>query len=289
MKFRNSRISYDARPQAKLLLAAAAISVVLWFIPFAEILTYPFRIFVTFIHEGGHAIAALLTGNSVDSLSVAANASGETYTTQGGLLSQMFVSSAGYIGSMAYGALLLILIRKSIAARAVLIGSAGIVLALTLIYGVFKPVVSGATWSGIPFTLLAGAGLTVGLIAVARFASARVASFFVSFLAVQLVLNALLDLKTVFFLSSPFAPAVPTDAMNMANATGIPAIFWAVTWISLSLGILWLAMRAYVAGRKQKSLPGITLNDPLGSFSLPELPSIASSKTRVSDSSPISR
>ena len=289
MKFRNTSISYDARPQAKLLLVAAAISVVLWFIPFAEILTYPFRIFVTFIHEGGHAIAAVLTGNSVDSLSVAANASGETYTTQGGLFSQMFVSSAGYIGSMAYGALLLILIRRSIAARAVLIGSAAIILALTMIYGVFKPVVAGGAWSGIPFTLMAGTLLSVGLIAVAKFASARLASFFVSFLAIQLVLNALLDLKTVFFLSSPFAPAVPTDAMNMSNATGIPAIFWAVSWITLSLGILWLAMRGYVAGRKQKSLSGVTLDDPLGSFSIPELPSIQSTKSGTPDSTPISR
>jgi len=289
MKLGVSSISYDARPQAKLLLAAAAISIVLWFIPFAEILTYPFRIFVTFIHEGGHAIAALLTGNSVAGLSVAANASGETYTTQGGMLSQMFVSSAGYIASMAYGALLLILIRRSIAARAVLIGSAAIVLTLTLIYGVVTPVVFGAAWSGIPFTLLAGTLLTVGLVAVAKFASARVASFFVSFLAVQLVLNALLDLKTVFFLSSPFAPTVPTDALNMANATGIPAIFWAATWITLAMGILWLAMRVYVAGRKQKSLPGMTFDDPMRAFSIPELPPVQTTKSTVSGSSPLSR
>src|SRR6476659_3752065 len=127
-------ISTDARPQATLLLTAAIISVVLWFIPFAEILTYPFRIFVTFIHEGGHAIAALLTGNTVESLSVATNASGETYTTTGGTLSQMFVSSAGYLGSMAFGGLLLVLIRKAIAARVVLIGSAVLVFGLTLIY-----------------------------------------------------------------------------------------------------------------------------------------------------------
>ena len=288
MKF-GSRISYDARPQAKLLLAAAAISIVLWFIPFAEILTYPFRIFVTFIHEGGHAIAALLTGNSVASLSVAANASGETYTTQGGMLSQIFVSSAGYITSMAYGALLLILIRRSIAARAVLVGSAAIVLTLTLIYGVFTPVYYGAAWSGIPFTLFAGTLLAAGLVAVAKFASARAASFFVSFLAVQLVLNALLDLKTVFFLSSPFAPAVPTDAMNMANATGIPAMFWSVTWIVVSLGILWVAMRGYVAGRKQRALPGMSFDDPMRAFSIPELPPVQSTKSTVTGSNPVSR
>src|SRR5438046_5359324 len=124
------KLSQDARPQAMTLLLATAISIILWFVPFAELLSYPFRIFVTFIHEGGHAIAALLTGNSVQSLSVAMNGSGETYTTQGGVLSQMLVSSAGYLGAMTYGALLLVLIRRSVAARIVLFVSAGVVLFL---------------------------------------------------------------------------------------------------------------------------------------------------------------
>src|SRR6267142_4019401 len=221
------RISRDARPQATLLLTAAAVSILLWFIPFAELLTYPFRLFVTFIHEGGHAIAALLTGNSVESLSIATNASGETYTSQGGTISQVFVASAGYLGAMTYGALLLVLIRRSVAARVVLIGSAGLILVLTLVYGLFKPVLSGVALSGIPFTLLAGMLLSLGLVAVAKFASARLATFFVSFLAVQCILNALLDLKTVFFLSTPFGASVPTDAVNMASATGIPALAWA--------------------------------------------------------------
>jgi hypothetical protein len=77
------------------------------------------------------------------------------------------------------------------------------------------------------------------------------------------VLNALLDLKTVFFLSSPFAPGAPTDAVNMANATGIPALFWATLWIVISLGILALAMRIYV----------VTRDSALRSeFPIPELP-----------------
>src|SRR4029450_4501279 len=105
------KLANDARPQAMTLLMAAILSIALWFIPYAEILSYPFRIFVTFIHEGGHAIAALLTGNSVQSLSVATNARGEAYTTQGGLISQVLISSSGYLGSMAFGALLLVLIR----------------------------------------------------------------------------------------------------------------------------------------------------------------------------------
>lgn len=255
------RLSQDARPQAMTLLIATTISVVLWFIPYAEFLTYPFRIFVTFIHEGGHALAALLTGNSVASLTVATNASGETYTTQGGLISQLFISSAGYLGSMIFGALLLVLIRKAVAARIVLVGCGIFIFALTMIYGLIKPIVWMTAWAGIPFTLVAGVMISVGLVLIAKFASARVATFFVSFLAVQSVLNALFDLKTVFFLSAPFGPTVPTDARNMALATGIPAIIWTVLWIAFALGILWFVMRLYVAGRDKGYQPDLPFEE----------------------------
>jgi Peptidase M50B-like len=255
------RLSQDARPQAMTLLIAATISVLLWFIPYAEVLTYPFRIFVTFIHEGGHAIAALLTGNSVASLSVAPNASGETYSTSGGLISQVLISSAGYVGSMAFGALLLILIRRAVAARFVLLGSAILVFTLTIFFGLIKPLFTITAWSGIPFTLLAGTVIAVGLFLIARFASAKVATFFVSFLAVQCVLNALFDLKTVLSLSATFNPTVATDALNMARATGIPAIFWTVIWIALALGILWFVMRLYVAGRDKSYQPDLPFEE----------------------------
>ena len=256
------RLSHDARPQAMTLLIAAAVSVLLWFIPFAEFLTYPFRIFVTFIHEGGHAIAALLTGNSVASLSVSPTAGGETYTTQGGLISQVFVSSAGYLGSMAFGALLLVLIRRAIAARLVLLGSAIFIFTLTMIYGLFKPIFSLTSWSGIPFTLFAGLSIVAALILIAKFASARTATFFVSFLAVQCVLNALFDLKTVFSMSADFmGTAIPNDAANMARATGIPGIFWTIIWIGIAFAMLWFVMRLYVAGRDQTYQPDLPFEE----------------------------
>ena len=249
---RLTNVAADARPQARTLLLAAAITIALWYIPFVSLLSYPFNIFVTFIHEGGHALAALLTGNRVASLSVALDASGETYTTQGSMFSQMLVSSAGYLGAMAYGALLLFLIRRAVAARYVLLGSAGFILSLTLIYGLSSA-----------FTLIMGIGIAAGLVAIAKFASPRVATFFVSFLAVQAVLNALLDLKTLFFYS--FMSGSRTDAANMANATGIPALFWTIVWIGLAFVILSLALRAYSnnCGRasKQNDLP---FEEPLG-------------------------
>ncbi|HEY0078068.1 MAG TPA: M50 family metallopeptidase [Pyrinomonadaceae bacterium] len=253
------QIARDARPQVRTLLMATALAVALWFIPFAEILTYPFRIFVTFIHEGGHALAALLTGNEVHSLSVSMNGSGEVYSQNGGLLSQLFVSSAGYLGAMSFGALLLLLIRRAFAARMVLVGSAALILVLTVVYGFFSPLAHGAMFS--PFTIVAGGALFVGLVALARYSSPRLAAFLVSFLAVQCVLNAIFDLKNVLFLSTPFAPGVQTDAVNMANATGIPAFFWALIWIGLAFLILSMTLRAYAVSKGSPSQQDLPFED----------------------------
>ncbi|HEX8890855.1 MAG TPA: M50 family metallopeptidase [Pyrinomonadaceae bacterium] len=247
---RLSNISADARPQVRTLLIAALITIALWYIPFLSVLSYPFNLFVTFIHEGGHALAALLTGNKVASLSVAVDTSGETYTTYGGIFSQIIVSSAGYLGAMAYGALLLFMIRRAVAARYVLIGSGAFILALTVIFGLSSP-----------FTIIMGIGIAAGLIAIATYASPRVATFFLSFLAVQSVLNAFLDLKTLF--ASSFSKDVQSDATNMANATGIPAIFWTLVWIALAVVIISFAMRCYSNNRKatQQDLP---FEEPMG-------------------------
>src|SRR5437660_2526704 len=191
----------------------------------------------------------------------------------------MLVASAGYLGAMTYGAILLVLIRKAVAARIVLLGSAFIILILATVFGLINPLLAGAwgSLSGIPFTFFAGLALAIGLVLVARFASARVAAFVISLLAVQCVLNALLDLKTVFFLSSPFTTTVPTDALNMANATGIPAIFWVVVWIALSVLILAVAVRQYVSSRTRAfdAAAGLSLDRTADMWTAPALPSAA--------------
>lgn len=256
------KIANDARPQIRTLLIAAALSVALWFIPYVSMLTYPFQLFVTFIHEGGHALAGILTGGSVKGLSVAMDTSGLTrigYVVEGGLLTKLFVSSAGYLGAMAYGALMLILVRRTVAARAVLAGSAGLILVLTLVFGFVIPLTN---FSFSPFTIVSGVLISLGLLFAARKANARTANFLVSFLAVQCVLNALFDLRDLLILST--ASDARTDAANMAAATGIPAIFWALIWIGGAFLLLSMALRAYaVNSSKTPSQPDLPFEDPL--------------------------
>src|SRR5215210_5571907 len=254
----NFQIAHDARPQAKALLAAAALSLALWFIPYAWFLAYPFQLFVTFIHEGGHALAAVLTGNSVQSLSVSLDTSGltETLTPQGSFFSRMLISSAGYLGAISFGALLLWLVRLKVKARVILVGSAVVIAGLTAVFGFLVPLTN---FSVSPFTILSGAAITVGLLAGAKYLGTAARNFLVSFLAVQCVLDALFNLRDLLFLSA--GGNAQTDAGNMAALTGVPSIFWALFWIAVSLIILSLALRAYVAGKERPSQPDLPFED----------------------------
>jgi len=254
----NIQIAHDARPQVKALLAAAALSILLWYVPFAWVLSYPFQLFVTFIHEGGHALAAVLTGNSVRSLSVALDTSGltETLTPQGSFFSQMFIASAGYLTASGFGALLLWLVRRRVKARVVLVGSAAIVLGLTVVFGFLVPLTS---LSFSPFTVVSGLIIALGLLAAARYAPPRVRNFLVSFLAMQCVLNSLFNLRDLFVLS--FNANAQTDAGNMQALTGIPSIFWALFWVAVSFVILTLALRAYAVSKDKPAQPDLPFED----------------------------
>jgi hypothetical protein len=73
--------------------------------------------------------------------------------------------------------------------------------------------------------------------------SARWAHFFLSFLAVQCCLNAFYDLKTLFLISA--TTNLHSDAVNMQEATMIPAIVWASFWIILSILALAFGLKMY--------------------------------------------
>ena len=133
------KVAEDAKPQLILLLIATVITIALWFIPYTEYLVYPIRLFVTFIHEGSHALVSLLTGSSVQSLTVSTDGSGMVYSLPSNWFAALLISSAGYLGTTAFGVLLLVLIRRAYSARIVLMGSAIFVGVMTLVFGLLAP------------------------------------------------------------------------------------------------------------------------------------------------------
>ncbi len=250
------KLADDAKPQVLLLIIATVITIALWFIPFADYLVYPIRLFVTFIHEGSHALVAFLTGGAVQSLTIAADGSGVVYSAPSGFFGAVLTSSAGYLGSTAFGVLLLYLIRKAVSPTKILFGCAAFVGIMTVVFGILSPMFNflslQVAFSSIAFTIIAGLLLVAGLLALARYATPRAANFAVAFLAVQCVLNSLSDLKTLFLINSPLIGSdMQTDAANMANATGLPGILWVVIWIAISLFMISVGLRLYAVGKNR--------------------------------------
>ena len=254
----NYQIANDAKPQINLLLIATLASVALWlvswFIPLTNYLFYPLQLFATFIHEGSHVLAALLTGSSVKSLTVSPDTSGVVWSVSTSWLSQLLISSAGYLGTTAFGTFLLVWMRYDFSSRIGLYISAGFVGLMTIFFGLLMPIYNifsaNVTIGSVAFTVFSGAILTAGLFAIGYFANLKWANFALAFLSVQCLLNAIFSLKELFLISA--TTDMQSDAVNMANATGIPSIMWVFIWIGISVLMISIGLRIYAVSQKAK-------------------------------------
>jgi len=219
------------RDNLLLLLFATVATVILNFLPYNHIILYPLRLFVTFIHESGHAFASVITGGSVDSLTVSPNGEGLTITRGPGWAAWLTLSG-GYLGTTIFGAALLhfgSFRRWKSAGRVTLYAASAYLLFITLVW-VRNPILN-------PFTFFTGLILAGILWTLGRFSSAKVADFLASFLAVQCCINALTDLRILFTLTTT-APGRDNDAVFMQQHYGLPATFWAVLWAAIALLIV---------------------------------------------------
>ncbi|HRP68015.1 MAG TPA: M50 family metallopeptidase [Turneriella sp.] len=107
----------------------ATLLIFFWDLPLLK----PFKLFVVFLHETSHAMAALLTGGRLSAISIAWDESGATYTSSGeGIF--FVIAIAGYIGSILWGQAML---RASLSGRYV--RTVSVVVGLTVIFFGFFP------------------------------------------------------------------------------------------------------------------------------------------------------
>jgi hypothetical protein len=220
--------SGNANRARRLLLIASLASLILWFIPGASYLTYPIKLFVTFIHEGGHALMAILTGGTVESIRIHPDTSGVAFTSGG---FNFLIYQAGYLGATLFGAFCLILNSRSGRGRAMLVVLLTAVALIT------------AIWTRNLFGIISGCVIVLLLAAAARLLTAQAADFLAAFLAVQLSLNALFDLRSLLWITT--YSTLENDAANMARDYFLPAWFWAGIWAVSAAVILFGALRIY--------------------------------------------
>lgn len=227
--------TYRGRRAFLLTLAAGLIVLVLWNVPQLDFLLYPFRLFVTFVHEAGHGLAALLTGGRFLGFEVFPNGSGQA-TTAGGW--RALILPAGYLGAALFGALLFYLTNRFHHARlmAALIGL--LLLAFALLFA-----------RGAGTALLVGLAFGAALLLLAWKASPDVNRLILNVLAILTGLNAVLDLWGIIGNSGASLGLVRNDAAAFAAEFTplLPAWLWAIVWAAAAVLILgasvWYSLR----------------------------------------------
>lgn len=192
--------------------------VVLWLLWNTPVV-YPLKVFVVFLHEISHGIAAVATGGSIQRIELSPRLGGLCHCPGG----NPFVTlSAGYLGSLAWGALILEAGHRagSRAQRVVqALGVLVLVLSVLFVRGVF----------GVVFGLLFGLAL---ILAAGRLsAAANRALLYV--LGLTSALYAILDIKSDVL----DRPHLPSDAYMLSELTGIPTVLWGLLWIGIALGV----------------------------------------------------
>lgn len=214
MKHERNRRRLDGRELGITIVAALALTL-LWYSPFQ----FPVRFFSVLVHECSHAIAGMLTGGVVDKIDLNQNTGGVTQV-HGGIA--IIVGSAGYLGSVLFGSLFLYLSRARRHAGLICLGVGLFLAGMTL---------SFVSLLHDPFGFFYGsiAGLLIALIG---WKFKGTAPYFMKFLGVSVLLFGFMDIQRNLF--SGAAGLAHSDAGYLANATGIPAILWAVVWLLFS-------------------------------------------------------
>jgi len=206
---------------------------ILWFL-WNTPAVYPLKIFVVLLHEISHGVMAVLTGGAIEKMIITSNEGGLCACPGG---SRFLTLSAGYLGSLLWGAAILVAARgkgkiPQIAAAAVGV----IVIAVTILY------VRNA------FGLLFGVAFGGGLMAVAYYLPSEGISALLTALGLTSCLYAILDIKSDIL----DRPEVLSDARMLAEHTGIPTLAWGILWIGIALAFsAWLFRKALQHAEKQ--------------------------------------
>jgi len=206
--------------RAGLLVLCLGVGVAFWDQPWL----WPLKLLAVMVHETSHALATWIVGGRVQRIVVSADQAGSCLSAlPSGVLRQIAVYSAGYVGNAAVGAFLLVATLRFGWGRAVLWGLAAW-LALTAM-----------GFAGNAFTLVFCGATALALAVLARWLPDRLAFGAALFIASFVGLYALFDLRDDLW---DGAVRGRSDAGLLAGLTWIPALVWAVVWSASSVAVL---------------------------------------------------
>jgi len=206
-------------------VAIAILVLVFW----GSAFVYPLKVFVVFLHEISHGLAAALTGGRIVAIGLTFDEGGVCVTDGG---SRFLILNAGYLGSLFWGALFLVLSARTRWSREITGFVGAFVLVVTLLYV--------RSLFGFAYGLASGAALLVAAWKLPR----DVADDLLQTIGVVSCLYAVWDVVSDVLTRD----AAGSDASALGRLTGIPTALWGLAWIALSLLVVFFSLRLVARG-----------------------------------------
>ncbi len=232
------------RIELRTLGLALLASLLLWNLPFGGVLSYPFKLLATWLHELSHGLAMIATGAGLDHVLIYRDTSGLAYAKLSvDAVGSAVIAAAGYMGTPLWGALLLVVTPDARRARYAMLVLAALLVASAFL--VVEPTADEGTFGQWAICTMGGVVAASAIVLPARW---RV--LVAHFIAAQSCVNALLDIR-VLLRPQQVVNGVAvrmSDAHNMADMTfGTHATWavwtWAIVWLLWSLAVLFVALR----------------------------------------------
>ncbi len=199
----------------KQLIILLALSILAFFF-WNTIVVYPIKLFVVFLHELSHGIAAIATGGKIVKVEISYLIGGVCYT-QGG--NSFTIASAGYLGSILLGGLLLVQASKTNRTKLLGLFLAVVVILVTIFY------IRNS------FGLIFGFGFGAILLLLSFFLPSFILEWILKFIGIVSCFYVLIDIKEDLFTTQYRG----SDADALQTLTGVPSIAWAILWSVLAV------------------------------------------------------
>jgi hypothetical protein len=213
------------------------LAVLLPAIPVLNWVLGPLTSVTTLVHEMGHALACLLTGGTVNGMTIVSDGAGHGGLTfcNGGI--PFIYSQTGYLGTTMAGCGLIALARVPRASK-IALGVLGFAFGAASVTFMLSGIGASADrWQGIA-SMATGLFLCAAFLRLAFTLSPKWANMLLLFVGVEMGLTALSDTWYLILLSLGFGGNAWSDATNMANMTHVPAFLWAIGWAAITVWAL---------------------------------------------------
>ena len=215
-----TKSAYNKQFEIFIILAFSIFSITLW----DSLLIYPIKFFVVLLHEISHSIMTIITGGKVNEIFISFDLGGSTLTSGG---HKLLIASAGYLGSLIFGAVLFIAGYNKKHTKLICTIVSIIILLHTIGYIQYG--------TQIVFAL----SISLFLFFLPRYFNTIIFSYILKFIGLTSSLYVLSDIMDDLITTS----LRETDAQAIEFITGIPSLVIGIIWLSISIVIIYFLIR----------------------------------------------